>query len=132
MNIEFVGMDDPTLNYWQSWYPKCRLFFLQWQDGVGELMVPDACFNSIAEMATAKHVLLDITPEDEGVVFTLWFDDGTKTPFYLYIDQDGMGGRFTTECKNMKLHVHSRHGLEQRHDIKAVALRRNYPGAEAC
>lgn len=93
---------------------------------MGHLMVPDDKVGSMAEMATGRHVRLEITLLHDGIVFTLWFEDGTDTPFYLYIDQNCMGGRFSKENK-MKLHVYSRRGRKQRYKIKSVNLTRRSP-----
>lgn len=65
--IENQGQAIARTNYWDSDHAKAGYFFLSWNAGAGRLLMPDSQKAALAEMRSAKYVIVSRGPwTDQG------------------------------------------------------------------
>lgn len=88
LSIANRGQAIASTNYFDSEFAREGKFFLSWNAGAGRLLVPDSQKRVIAEMRTAKYVIVSQGPwaEDGGApALELLFEDDSDAPFVLTI-----------------------------------------------
>jgi hypothetical protein len=79
-----------STNYWDSDQAQDGCCFLSWNAGTGRLLVPDVLVSAIAEMRTAKYVIVSRGPwrtHGGRTAIELLFEDGSNSPFVLTITE---------------------------------------------
>lgn len=107
-------------NYWNSPNARKGLYFLSGNAGAWRLLVPDTQKWVLTEMATAKHVEIELGFEQGQRVAEIWFDDETPTPFRLLMSTNTMDRRMVPTKKRHPLLVYTRDGLQQKHIIRKI------------
>jgi len=75
-------------NYWGTERARNGVFYLSWNAGAARLLVPSAQTPSIAEMRSAKYVVISQGKDRQNGwrdVLELMFEDHTDTPFCIVI-----------------------------------------------
>ncbi|WP_366658073.1 hypothetical protein [Fodinicurvata sp. EGI_FJ10296] len=109
-----------STNYWDSIPAQNGLFFLSGNAGAWRLLVPDNQKHFLAEMATAKAVEIDLGVNNGRQVVTIWFEDGTETPFQLGVEDSTMDRVLTPSATPQPLLIYTQEGLQQEHQIRKV------------
>ena len=81
-----AGQAIKATNYWQSEHARSGLVYLSWNAGAGRLLVPMTQLAMLAEMETAKYVIVSRGPASVGVKtaeIELLFEDDSETPFSI-------------------------------------------------
>lgn len=104
--IENQGQAIARTNYWDSDHAKAGYFFLSWNAGAGRLLMPDSQKAALAEMRSAKYVIVSRGPwTDQGGrdALEMLFEDGSDSPYCLHLvaeqtdrllPDDNQGGGF--------------------------------------
>ena len=118
--ITNAGQSISSTNYWGTRHADAGLFFLSGNAGAWRLLVPDMHKDTLAEMATAKVVEIELGFKQGQRAVTIWFDDKTPTPFHLCISAEQMDRGLLRGKKKQPLFVYTRDGLQQKHVIRKV------------
>ncbi|MGP3699481.1 hypothetical protein [Rhodobacter sp. NSM] len=114
------GMRIESTSYWDSPPARQGLFAMTGNAGAWRLLVPDSQCRALPDMATARHVDIETGVLCNRRVATLWFDDGTATPFRMLLDQRLFDRALAPSTCRQPLLVYSRDGLQQEHMIRRV------------
>lgn len=82
------GQEIRETNYWDSIPARAGYFYLSWNAGAGRLLVPDCHRDLLAEMNSAKYVIVSRGPWPEQggrEGLEVLFEDGSDTPFVLQL-----------------------------------------------
>ena len=107
-------------NYWNTVYARHGICFMSGNAGAWRLLVPDMHKWVLAEMATAKHVEIELGFEQGKRVAKIWFDDRTPRPFMLLMSTEAMDRQMVPTKKRQPLLVYTRDGLQQKHIIRKI------------
>jgi hypothetical protein len=78
-----IQNDGPALvwtDYWDTPHAGAGYFYLSWNAGTARLLVPDSQRPALAEMATAREVIISRGP---------WTDQGSRDALEVLFDDDG-------------------------------------------
>ncbi|WP_235841359.1 hypothetical protein [Cereibacter azotoformans] len=114
------GMRIKQTCYWDSIHARHGLFAMSGNAGAWRLLVPDCQRGSLPEMATAHHVDIETGLWRARPVATIWFDDLTRTPFRLLLEQHMFDRTLRPSTCRQPLLVYSRDGLQQEHMIHRI------------
>src|SRR3990167_2306796 len=88
LTIENDGPRIVRTNYWSSEHAARGAFYVSVNAGAFRVLVPEAVRDVVAEMRTAKEVVISRGPwpaERRDDALELLFDDGSASPFALHI-----------------------------------------------
>jgi hypothetical protein len=88
IQISNKGQAVASTNYFDSVQAANGLFYLTWNAGAGRLLVPDNQKRALAEMRSARFVIVSSGPwEEQGRMpaLELLFEDHSDSPFVLTI-----------------------------------------------
>jgi hypothetical protein len=108
-----------STNFWDTPHALSGFFYLSWNAGAGRLLIPDSQKPMIAEVRSAKYVIVSRGPwTDQGGrdAIELLFEDGSDEPYCIHlameqcdraISESEQGGGFV-------IALWTRTGLKQR------------------
>lgn len=111
IEIRNAGQQLAGTNYWTLPHAARGLCYLTANAGALRLLVPDAAPGYLAEMRTAKRVLIEDSMSAPGQCYDLVFDDGTASPFCVALDRRQCD-RPLTAGRDVPLLVYTPAGLQ--------------------
>lgn len=93
-------------NYFETEAARMGFFFTSWNAGALRLLVPDSQHAALAEMASAKNVVITRGRLDGRDVYEVLFDDETQTPLAIWIDAANSDRHVAMESHGKALDVH--------------------------
>lgn len=86
IRVENAGPLITSTNYWQTKMSDSGYYYISPNSGVFRILIPPARSGDIAEMRTAKHVVITIGShrDDPRYNSEFLFDDETDEPFVLW------------------------------------------------
>lgn len=100
-------------NFWDSCRAKNGLMYLSGNAGAWRLLVPDVCQIHLSEMATGKYAEMELSALAGVPAVTIWFEDGTCTPFRTMLDLRSVDRKITPVKGRSPLLIYTRKGLQQ-------------------
>lgn len=113
ITIENDGNIIRKTNFWDTAWAKKGLFFLSGNAGAWRLLVPDKCQIQLPEMATGKYAEMELSAYAGVPAVTIWFEDGTRSPFRLLLDLRSVNRMITPTKSRSPLLIYTRKGLQQ-------------------
>ncbi len=83
------------INFWVSSHARKELMYLSGNAGAWRLLVPDICQIHLSEMATGKYAEMELSTHAGVPAVTIWFEDGTRTPYRLLLDLRSVDRKIT-------------------------------------
>lgn len=106
-----VSNDGPHVidtNYFDTPHAQQGFLFASWNAGVLRLLVPDSQVHALADMQTAKTVVVTKGhhPGAGRELFEILFDDGSASPFMVLLDPELSDRHVGQESHGKPLNVH--------------------------
>lgn len=108
--IENDGGDIAETNYFDSPMASAGMFFMSGRAGVVRLLVPDTQVHRLAEMKTGKLCVLTSGIYRGQPSIEVLFDDGTNTPFVLFLSTNQSDFHVATDRARTTLTAWTRNG----------------------
>jgi hypothetical protein len=94
IHIENAAQRIIQTNYWDSEHARAGYFYLSWNAGAARLLVPDAQKPALAEMRSARLVIVSRGPMDDPrtggtrSALELLFEDDSDCPYAIHIVEE--------------------------------------------
>lgn len=108
--IENDGGDITETNYFDSPMGRAGMFYMSANAGVARLLIPDAEVHQLSEMKTGKLCVLTSGVYQGQSSVEVMFDDGSNTPFVLYLSTDQCDFRVSGDRARTTLTAWTRSG----------------------